>query len=487
MAMADHEWREITENASYLPWAARYGIPWQIISKGWPVSKCSPCRGLVVSRDTPAGRGARRRRLGRVAAGLLAGAGLVAAGAEEASPAFHRAALIFPLEGWHNHGSCVVETPEGDLLACWFHGSGERTADDVKIEGARWRRATGMWSPRFTLADTPGYPDTNACLLVDPQRRLWLFWPTILANTWESALMKYRRSSDYAGDGPPRWETQEVLHVTPGEEFASTVVAFVGSMRPTLPADAAGAEKDQTAAQWLDAIEQRTADKLARRLGWFTRARPLVLDGTRLLVPLYSDGFSFSLMTWTDDWGATWHTGAPLIGAGNIQPSVVRRRDGSLYTLMRDNGPPPKRLLHSESFDRGETWSAVTDSALPNPGSGAEVIALRNGQWVLLNNSTETGRHRLVAHLSEDEGKTWPWRRDLEASAPGTGRYHYPSLLQAADGTLHATYSYHLEQGATVDDEGRPRAKAIKHAWFNEAWIQQGEPAEAEHGADEGW
>src|SRR2546423_8789305 len=45
--------------------------------------------------------------------------------------------LIFPLEGWHNHASCIVETPRGDLLVCWFHGSGERKADDVKIEGAR--------------------------------------------------------------------------------------------------------------------------------------------------------------------------------------------------------------------------------------------------------------------------------------------------------------------------------------------------------------
>ncbi len=41
--------------------------------------------------------------------------------------------LIFPLEHWHNHASCVVEAPNGDLVACWFHGSGERTADDVRV------------------------------------------------------------------------------------------------------------------------------------------------------------------------------------------------------------------------------------------------------------------------------------------------------------------------------------------------------------------
>jgi len=41
--------------------------------------------------------------------------------------------LIFPLERWHNHASCIVETPNGDLLVCWFHGSGERTADDEPV------------------------------------------------------------------------------------------------------------------------------------------------------------------------------------------------------------------------------------------------------------------------------------------------------------------------------------------------------------------
>src|SRR5215217_1789356 len=125
--------------------------------------------------------------------------------------------LLFPLEHWHNHGSMIVELPGGDLLTCWFHGSGERTADDVVILGARLPKGGAQWSKPFVMADTPGYPDTNSTMFVDPRRRLWLLWPTILANEWHTALMKYRISSDYQGDGPPRWETSEVLHVTPGD------------------------------------------------------------------------------------------------------------------------------------------------------------------------------------------------------------------------------------------------------------------------------
>lgn len=404
--------------------------------------------------------------------GGLALAGLLHAG----EAPFLTREFIFPPEHWHNHGSCVVEAPNGDLIASWFHGSGERTADDVRIEGARLRRGHRRWDARFTLADTPGYPDTNCCLLIDPADRLWLLWPTILANTWESALMKYRISSDYLGDGPPRWEVNEVLHVTPGPGFEAAVEAFATRTAATLPPDAPGVERGQKVRDWLGSLRRQAADKLTRRLGWFTRAHPVVIEGRRLIVPLYSDGFSFSLMAITDDWGATWHTSAPLIGAGNIQPSVVQRRDGSLYTLMRDNGPPPQRLLQAESRDRGETWSEVTDTDLPNPGSGAEVIALRNGHWLLVGNDLERGRHRLTVQISDDEGHTWTARRPLESAPEGSGRFHYPSVIQARDGSLHVTYSHHVERDAPRDPDGRPRAKSIRHAHFNEAWVRAGGP-----------
>src|SRR5882672_5357207 len=139
--------------------------------------------------------------------------------ARSAEHPFHRAEILFPLETWHDHASCIVETPNADLLVCWFHGSGERTADDVKIEGARLRKGSRQWSPRFTMADTPGLPDGNPCMLIDPQGRLWFMHTTIQDNRWESALLKVRISTDYRRDGPPRWEASEVLHVKPGSEF----------------------------------------------------------------------------------------------------------------------------------------------------------------------------------------------------------------------------------------------------------------------------
>jgi predicted neuraminidase len=417
--------------------------------------------------------------LRRTALTVIAIAALLRAAAAAPAAPFCESELIFPLEHWHNHGSCIVEAPNGDLLVCWFHGSGERTADDVKVEGARRRKGSELWSERFTLADTPGYPDTNCCMFVDPRQRLWLLWPTILANEWHTALMKYRIASRYDADGPPQWDVNEVLHVTPGPEFVRTVDEAMGKLESTLDSQPPAMKGLITG--YVELMRRRAGDKLYRRLGWMTRAHPFVLDERRLIVPLYSDGFSFSLMAITDDWGATWHTSTPLVGGGNIQPSIVKRRDGSLYTLMRDNGPPPKRLHQSESRDRGETWSAVTDSDLPNPGSGAEIISLRNGHWLLIGNDTEDGRHSLAVSISDDEGKTWKWKRHLEHGPSGrdAGRFHYPSVIQAKDGTLHASYSYHFaERGAPKDAEGLPRHKSIKHAHFNEEWVTAGDGAE---------
>ncbi len=412
-----------------------------------------------------------RRQFLVLVAILLGSAALGSAPRQGAERPFLTSELLFPLEHWHNHASMVVELPNGDLLTCWFHGSGERTADDVVIRGARLAKGARTWSEPFLLADTPGYPDTNATMFLDPRHRLWLLWPTILANEWHTALMKYKIASRYGGPGAPAWEASEVLHITPGDEFAETVNREADRLL------AAGPGTDQ-AKKYVAELKTHAADKLFRRLGWMTRAHPYVLDGTRLIVPLYSDGFSFSLMAISDDWGKTWKTSTPLVGLGNIQPSIARKKDGTLVTYMRDNGPAPKRLMVSSSTDRGETWSRVEDTDLPNPGSGAEVIVLRDGQWALIYNDLERGRYSLAVSLSDDEGRSWRWTRHLERDPESTdpqrlGEYHYPSLIQAADGSLHATYSYFAPPASvTADQERRLPRKAIKHAHFNEAWIK---------------
>lgn len=389
---------------------------------------------------------------------LFLGAGTV----QGAPAAVHRSERIFPLEPWHDHGSCLVEAPDGSLLAAWFHGSGERKADDVRIEAARLPAGKETWDERFTLADTPGYPDCNPSLHVDANGRLWLFYPTILDHHWEGALLKYRVSSDWMGSKPPRWEQSEVLHVTPGPEFTTTVSHALPVLEQQAAAATWEASTRREVAEYLESMRSHSTNELYRRLGWMPRAHPLSVDG-RLVLGLYHDGFSFSLMAFTDDAGVHWQVSPPLIGGGNIQPSLVRRRDGTLVAWMRDNGPPPKRLQVAESRDRGTTWGPVSDSEIPNPGSGADVISLADGTWAFIGNDTEDGRHSLAVWLSDDEGRSWKWRRHLENDPTRKGSFSYPSLIQTRDGLLHATYSVAL-----------PGGEAIQHAAFNAEWVKAG-------------
>src|SRR6218665_102657 len=73
----------------------------------------------------------------------------------------YEAQLVFPYQSQHVHGSTIVELPNGDLLAAWFQGSGERGSDDVLINGARLKKGDTTWSNVFVMADKDGFPDIN--------------------------------------------------------------------------------------------------------------------------------------------------------------------------------------------------------------------------------------------------------------------------------------------------------------------------------------
>ncbi len=129
----------------------------------------------------------------------------------------YREELIFPLHPQHNHAPGIVECPNGDLLVSWYRGSGERSADDVAVLGARLVKGDKTWSQSFVMADFPNFPDCNTCMMIDKHKKLWLFWPIILDNHWESALTNYRTSKDYSGAGVPKWDWQGTIWLKPAD------------------------------------------------------------------------------------------------------------------------------------------------------------------------------------------------------------------------------------------------------------------------------
>lgn len=356
----------------------------------------------------------------------------------------------------HVHSSSLVELPDGTMFAVWYRGSGERRADDVRLEGSRLDRNAQAWSPAFPVADTPGYPDCNPVAFVDAHGRLSVVWPAILDNRWETALLRYRSAPTATWKaGAPPWNDGGVILLRP-ESLRAKLEPFARGIVDSLPA---GRDRDEV----TQAIA-RLADPLYNRLGWMPRTHVLRLPGGRMLLPLYTDTFSVGLVAISDDDGAAWRASDPIVSLGGVQPSLVRKKDGTIVAFMRDNGPPPQRVIVASSSDEGVTWTEGKDSDVPNPGSSVEVIALRNGTWLMVLNDTEEGRSRLSVWVSDDEGRTWPRRRALE-DTPG-GSYSYPSVLQAADGRVHVTYSHVAPAPA-----GTKRLEAIKHAVFDAEWV----------------
>lgn len=347
--------------------------------------------------------------------------------------------LIFPQQDKHVHGSSIVSLPNGDFLATWFQGSGERTADDVRIMGARLKKGEYQWSFPFLMADTKNIPDCNPVLFLNSKGKLFLVWVAVEANRWEYSILRFRTSIDYLNAGAPVWNWQDNILLKPGDKFATETEK---NFKLLPKAELAWSE---FAPSYDEMIIEASKDLRKRSIGWMTRIKPLQVGEGKILLPLYSDGYNFSIVAISEDDGDSWRPSLPIISRGGIQPALVRKKDGSITAYLRDNGDAPNRVQISESKDMGESWSVAVKSAIPNSGSSVELLVLKDGKWAFIGNDLEAGRFRLSMYFSIDEGKSWKYKTVLEEVLPGKGGFSYPSLIETADGILHITYSFLTE------------------------------------------
>jgi len=342
---------------------------------------------------------------------------------------------IFPFQNEHVHGSSIVMLPNGDMLATWFQGNGERTADDVRVMGARLKSGSKTWSTPYLMADTKGIPDCNPVLFLNRKGKLFLFWIAVAANKWECSILRFRTSTDYIGNDAPVWEWQDNILLKPDESFVKEVEKKFKEM----PENQAGWAA--YAPQYDDMILAATKDLMKRSFGWMTRIHPITLESGRILLPLYSDGFNFSMVAISDDDGTTWRSSLPIVGRGPIQPALAVRKDGTIVAYMRDSGDAPNMVHISTSADNGESWTLSKKTDIPNEAS-VELCALKDGKWAFLGNDINDGRYKFSLYLSDDEGLTWKWKFAVENDMERKGSFSYPCLIQTNDGLLHMSYSY---------------------------------------------
>lgn len=173
------------------------------------------------------------------------------------------------------------------------------------------------------------------------------------------------------------------------------------------------------------------------------------------------------------DNGATWTPGANLYArvpktspyaiSGLDEPATVVLADGQLMALMRTGGT---RLYQAWSRNGGRTWTVPRPSALTAHNSPAALWRLDGSHDIVaVWDDSPTRRTPLVAALSADNGKTWSQPRVI-ATGLDQQQVSYPSVVQAADGTIVVVWQQQL---AT-------RERDIRIARFSRAWLLKKNP-----------
>ena len=151
----------------------------------------------------------------------------------------------------------------------------------------------------------------------------------------------------------------------------------------------------------------------------------------------------------SDDLGKTWQRGDMLdygIGthdhAGSIEGSVIERKDGSLYLMLRTESG---WLWEATSRD-GLKWEGLRQSQIRSVTCCPQLSRLADGRISLLWNAPPrhlptngTSRAELSLAFSEDDARTWSKPIVVAANYAGGGRVSYPYLYERKPGELWIT------------------------------------------------
>lgn len=353
-----------------------------------------------------------------------------------------------------SHAANLLTLPDGRLGCVWFGGTQEGVPD-ISIWFSTLEPGSSQWSEPQQLSDDSTRSEQNPILFTAPNGALWLLYTAQKAGNQDTAEVRRRTSTD----GGRTWGEVETL----------------------FPANETG--------------------------GVFVRQLPVVLPSGRLIVPIFrcitTPGEKWvgnsddSAVMISDDAGATWTEHVLPGSLGCVHMNIQPVADGTLLALFRSRWADS--IYESRSTDDGSTWSEPVPTELPNNNSSIQFTALADGRLALVYNhsraeeNTErrlslydeidddglaeeqgqlaepdasafseddgsrkafwgTPRSPMTLAISEDSGRSWPIRRNLDVgdgyclsnnSRDGLNReYSYPSIHQGPDGALNIAYTY---------------------------------------------
>jgi predicted neuraminidase len=291
------------------------------------------------------------------------------------------------------HASTIVESRDG-LVAAWFGGSDEGEKD-VGIWSARSDGPGGAWSKPVEVATGVSGNERFPC------------WNPVLFQPKQGPLLLFYK----VGPRPSAWWGMLITSADAGKTWSKPVRLPDGILGPV-------------------------------------KNKPLQLeDGT--LVCGSSTETDDDADAWhvdierTSDLGKTWQKSQRLndgINLAAIQPAMLTHGGAKLQILCRTK---QGKVAESWSEDGGKNWQPLKlVDALPNPNSGIDAVTLKDGRALLVYNHTRLGRSPLNVAVSDD-GNMWKAGPALETEL---GEYSYPAVIQAADGKVHITYTWHRKR-----------------------------------------
>ena len=326
------------------------------------------------------------------------------------------------------HSATIVETTAGDLVSAFFGGTREG-APDVCIYTCRKDKGSDKWTAPALAADG----------ILSPTLRKACYNPVLYQMKDGSLYLFYKignKVSDWVGylkksdDGGRTWSKAYQLPEGYLGPIKNKIVDVDGKAIAPSSTEAGG---------WKVHFEIAEDGGRRTHIVGPIATSPAVLTEDMLKAETKAETKSNADNETGEDSKAT------TVQA--IQPSILTYKDGRLQILCRTrNG----RIATSWSSDKGETWTPLTLTDLPNNNSGTDAVTLQDGRQMLIYNAVATPpgvkkgvRTPLNIAVSKD-GIHWDMVLTLEDSP--VSQYSYPSIIQGKDGRIHAVYTWRRQR-----------------------------------------